>query len=140
MITEAIVSLNKSTGSSQYAITRFIEGKHKPLPPTFRKLLSSNLKKLVAAGKLVRIKNSFKLPPASASVTTSSASVSVKTSQASTSARSNKHVASKIHASNAEKTSRAKVEAKRKSADKSKTQAAVKPKTGGKAKGKASVA
>ncbi|XP_028790270.1 histone H1 [Neltuma alba] len=63
MITDAIASLKDRTGSSQYAITKFIEEKHKHLPPTFRKLLLNNLKKSVAAGKLVKVKNSFKLPP-----------------------------------------------------------------------------
>ncbi|KAK4282902.1 hypothetical protein QN277_014226 [Acacia crassicarpa] len=63
MITDAIVSLKERTGSSQYAITKFIEDKHKHLPPTFKKLLLNNLKKSVAAGKLVKVKNSFKLAP-----------------------------------------------------------------------------
>lgn len=63
MITEAIVALKERTGSSQYAITKFVEEKNKNLPQTFRKLLLYNLKKLVASGKLVKVKNSFKLPP-----------------------------------------------------------------------------
>ncbi|XP_057426333.1 histone H1-like [Lotus japonicus] len=63
MITEAIASLKERTGSSQHAITKFIEGKHKELPPTFRKLILHQLKKSVAAGKLVKVKNSFKLAP-----------------------------------------------------------------------------
>ena len=67
MITDAISSLKERTGSSQYAITKFIEEKHKNLPPTFRKLLLHNLKKSVAAGKLVKVKNSFKLAPKAAS-------------------------------------------------------------------------
>lgn len=77
MITEAIISLKERTGSSQYAITKFIEEKHKHLPPTFRKLLLFNLKKLVAAGKLVKVKNSFKLPAGSASTKSASATASV---------------------------------------------------------------
>ncbi|KAL2325376.1 hypothetical protein Fmac_024434 [Flemingia macrophylla] len=63
MIAEAISSLKERTGSSQYAITKFIEGKHKELPPTFKKLVLVHLKKSVAAGKLVKVKNSFKLAP-----------------------------------------------------------------------------
>ncbi|ESW16831.1 hypothetical protein PHAVU_007G188400 [Phaseolus vulgaris] len=63
MITEAIASLKERTGSSQYAITKFIEGKHKELPPTYKKLVLLHLKKSVAAGKLVKVKNSFKLAP-----------------------------------------------------------------------------
>jgi histone H1/5 len=64
MITEAIVSLKERTGSSQYAITKFIEEKHKELSPTYRKLVLLHLKKLVASEKLVKVKNSFKLAPA----------------------------------------------------------------------------
>nr|XP_011470535.1 PREDICTED: histone H1.1-like [Fragaria vesca subsp. vesca] len=63
MITEAIVALNERIGSSQYAITKFMEEKHKQLPQSFRKLLLLNLKKLVASGKLLKVKASFKLPP-----------------------------------------------------------------------------
>ncbi|BAT94959.1 hypothetical protein LR48_Vigan845s000100 [Vigna angularis] len=63
MISEAITSLKERTGSSQYAITKFIEGKHKELPPTYKKLVLIQLKKSVAAGTLVKVKNSFKLAP-----------------------------------------------------------------------------
>nr|CCP19645.1 histone H1 subtype 7 [Vavilovia formosa] len=66
MITEAITSLKERTGSSQYAITKFIEEKHKDLPPTYRKLVLLQLKKSVAFGKFVKVKSSFKLAPAAA--------------------------------------------------------------------------
>ncbi|XP_047320436.1 histone H1-like [Impatiens glandulifera] len=49
-------------GSSQYAITKFIEEKQKQLPPNFKKLLLVQLKKLVSTSKLVKVKASFKLP------------------------------------------------------------------------------
>ena len=63
--TEAVSTLKERTGSSQYAITKFIEDKHKGhLPPNFKKLLLAQLKKLTAAGKLTKVKNSYKLPPA----------------------------------------------------------------------------
>jgi histone H1/5 len=62
MIKDAIVCLKEKTGSSQYAIAKFIEEKQKQLPPNFRKLLLFHLKKLVAGGKLVKVKGSFKLP------------------------------------------------------------------------------
>lgn len=62
MIQEAIVSLKERTGSSQYAISKFIEEKQKEnLAPNFKKLLLVQLKKLVASGKLTKVKNSFKL-------------------------------------------------------------------------------
>ena len=59
--------MKERTGSSQYAIQKFIEEKQKSLPPTFRKLLLVNLKRLVASGKLVKVKGSFKLPSANSS-------------------------------------------------------------------------
>uniref|UniRef100_A0A2P2MZ26 Histone H1.2-like n=1 Tax=Rhizophora mucronata TaxID=61149 RepID=A0A2P2MZ26_RHIMU len=62
MVSVAIVSLKERTGSSQYAITKFIEERHKDLPANFRKFLLLQLKRLVASGKLVKVKNSFKLP------------------------------------------------------------------------------
>ncbi|KAG6751771.1 histone H1-like [Populus alba x Populus x berolinensis] len=65
MISDAILTLKERTGSSQYAITKFLEEKHKKkLPANFRKLLLVQLKKLVASQKLVKVKNSFKLPSA----------------------------------------------------------------------------
>jgi len=64
MIKDAIVSLKERTGSSQYAIQKFIEEKHKVLSPSFRKLLLLNLKRLVASEKLVKVKASFKIPSA----------------------------------------------------------------------------
>ncbi|CAN4091193.1 unnamed protein product [Withania somnifera] len=63
MITEAITSLKERTGSSQVAIAKFIEEKQKDLPSNFRKLLLVQLKKLVASGKLTKIKGSFKVSP-----------------------------------------------------------------------------
>ncbi|XP_011038551.1 PREDICTED: histone H1-like isoform X1 [Populus euphratica] len=65
MISDAILTLKERTGSSQYAITKFLEEKHKKkLPANFRKLLLVQLKKLVASQKLVKVKYSFKLPSA----------------------------------------------------------------------------
>ncbi|KAM7269884.1 hypothetical protein ACFE04_025381 [Oxalis oulophora] len=62
MITDAIVTMKERTGSSQYAINKFIEDKYsKQLPSNFKKLLLVRLKKLVADGKLVKVKNSFKV-------------------------------------------------------------------------------
>ncbi|XP_022872403.1 histone H1-like [Olea europaea var. sylvestris] len=64
MIEDAIVTLKEKTGSSQYAITKFIEEKQKNLPPNFKRLLLVQLKKFVASGKLVKVKGSYKLPSA----------------------------------------------------------------------------
>lgn len=114
MITEAIVSLKERTGSSQYAITKFIDGKHKELPSTFRKLILHHLKKAVAAGKLVKVKNSFKLAP------TRTAPAKAATAPAAT--KKPKAAAAKPAA---------------KAASKPKTKAAAKPKADAKPKAKA---
>ncbi|KAL0924597.1 hypothetical protein M5K25_005440 [Dendrobium thyrsiflorum] len=64
MIQEAITSLKEKTGSSQYAITKFIEQKHKDnIPPNFKKLLLFQLRKLTAAGKLSKAKVTSKPKP-----------------------------------------------------------------------------
>ncbi|XP_034690017.1 histone H1-like [Vitis riparia] len=61
MICEAISSLKERTGSSQQAISKFIEEKYSgTLPPNFNKLLSVQLKRFVKSEKLVKVKNSFK--------------------------------------------------------------------------------
>ncbi|KAL7151122.1 hypothetical protein ABFS83_04G010100 [Erythranthe nasuta] len=63
MISEAITSIKDRTGSSQPAIAKFIEENYeKLLPPTFRKILSIQLKRFVKSEKLVKIKNSYKIP------------------------------------------------------------------------------
>lgn len=62
MIVDAISTLKERTGSSQQAIAKFIEEKHKKvLPPNFRKLLSLQLKKFVKSEKLFKVKNSYKI-------------------------------------------------------------------------------
>nr|GEX83823.1 histone H1-like [Tanacetum cinerariifolium] len=61
MIKEAIVSLKERTGSSQYAITKFVEEHQKNLPANFKKVLSTQLKKLVAgAAKAAAVKSKAK--------------------------------------------------------------------------------
>lgn len=81
MINEAITALKERTGSSQFAIAKYIEEKQKAnLPSNFKKLLLVQLKKLVANGKLVKVKNSFKLPPKSSSFTAAAASKNLKPS------------------------------------------------------------
>ena len=67
MVSVAITALKERNGSSQYAIQKFIEEKHKQLPSNFRKLLLVSLRKFVASGKLVKVKGSYKLPAARSS-------------------------------------------------------------------------
>lgn len=62
MITRALYSLGKKKGSSSTAIARVIRQQYDYSPKNFRKSLLRHLKRLVAAGKIVRMKNSFKLP------------------------------------------------------------------------------
>ncbi|XP_022938185.1 histone H1-like [Cucurbita moschata] len=124
MISEAIVSLKERTGSSQYAITKFSEEKHKVLPSNFRKLLLVHLKKLVAADKLVKVKNSYKLP--------SARSVQQKSSSAPVVAK--KTTISKLKAAASVKKAAAVAKPKAKTAVKPKPNAVVKPKTVAKSK------
>lgn len=62
MIKEALLALNDKSGSSPYAIAKYMEEKHKAvLPANFRKILSLQLKNSAARGKLTKIKASYKL-------------------------------------------------------------------------------
>ncbi|CAL9172412.1 unnamed protein product [Musa hybrid cultivar] len=62
MIKEAILALNEKTGSSAYAIAKFMEEKHKGvLTPNYKKVLAVQLRNFTAKGKLVKVKASFKL-------------------------------------------------------------------------------
>ncbi|XP_042481727.1 histone H1 [Macadamia integrifolia] len=62
MIKEALLALQDKSGSSPYAIAKYMEEKHKAvLPANFRKILALQLKNCVAKGKLIKIKASFKL-------------------------------------------------------------------------------
>uniref|UniRef100_A0A161ZRK9 H15 domain-containing protein n=1 Tax=Daucus carota subsp. sativus TaxID=79200 RepID=A0A161ZRK9_DAUCS len=62
MIFHAICSLKRRNGSSSFAIAKFILKHYGGLPKNFRKILLHRLKELVACQKLIRVKNSFKLP------------------------------------------------------------------------------
>ncbi|KAJ6398359.1 hypothetical protein OIU77_019208 [Salix suchowensis] len=65
MIKEAILALNEKSGSSPYAIAKYMEGKHKAvLPANFKKILGHQLKNSAARGKLIKIRASFKLSAA----------------------------------------------------------------------------
>ena len=62
MIKEALLALNDKSGSSPYAIAKYMEGKHKAvLPGNFKKILALQLKNSAAKGKLIKIKASYKL-------------------------------------------------------------------------------
>jgi histone H1/5 len=60
MITAAVKALKDRTGSSLPAIGKYIGATYK-VPAGFEKTLSQQLKRLAAAGKLVRVKASYKL-------------------------------------------------------------------------------
>ena len=62
MIKDALMALNENSGSSSYAIAKFMEQKFSAvLPANFRKILGLQLKNSVAKGKLIKIKASYKL-------------------------------------------------------------------------------
>lgn len=60
MIAAAIKALKERTGSSAPAIAKFVGATYK-VPAGFEKQLGLQLKRLAAAGKLVKVKASFKL-------------------------------------------------------------------------------
>ncbi|KAF8012598.1 hypothetical protein BT93_I0686 [Corymbia citriodora subsp. variegata] len=65
MIKEAIMALNEKSGSSPYAIAKYMEDKHKAvLPANFRKILALQLKNSASKGKLIKVKASYKLSEA----------------------------------------------------------------------------
>lgn len=65
MIEEALMALNDKSGSSPYAIAKYMEEKHKAvLPANFKKILTLQLKNSVVRGKLIKIKASYKLSEA----------------------------------------------------------------------------
>ncbi|KAG6394431.1 hypothetical protein SASPL_145015 [Salvia splendens] len=65
MIKEALLALNERSGSSPYAIAKYMEDTHKSvLPANFRKILGLQLKNSAAKGKLNKIKASYKLSDA----------------------------------------------------------------------------
>ncbi|KAL0379164.1 UNVERIFIED_CONTAM: Histone H1 [Sesamum radiatum] len=62
MIKEALLALNEKSGSSPYAIAKYMERKHKAvLPANFRKILGLQLKNSATKGKLIKVKASYKL-------------------------------------------------------------------------------
>ncbi|KAJ0229002.1 Telomere repeat-binding factor 5 [Hirschfeldia incana] len=75
MIFEAISELGDANGSDVGSIFSFIEPRH-DVPPTFRRVLSSRLRRLAAQGKLSKVSNSkpllnfYKLPDGTTRTTT----------------------------------------------------------------------
>ncbi|KAF9615643.1 hypothetical protein IFM89_025452 [Coptis chinensis] len=62
MIKEALMALKERTGSSPYAIAKYVEENHKDiLSENFKKILTTQLKNNIAKGKLIKIKASYKL-------------------------------------------------------------------------------
>ncbi|KAJ4717855.1 Telomere repeat-binding factor like [Melia azedarach] len=60
MIFEAISTIKDTNGSDISAIVNFIEERHE-VPPNFRRLLSSRLRRLVSQGKLEKVQNCYKI-------------------------------------------------------------------------------
>ncbi|EES01351.1 single myb histone 4 [Sorghum bicolor] len=61
MIMEALSELNEPNGSDMAAILRFIEERH-VVQPTFRRFLTSKLRRLADSNKIVKIDKSYRLP------------------------------------------------------------------------------
>lgn len=62
MIKDALLALNERSGSSPYAIAKYMEEKHKDeLPANYKKMLALQLKNSVVKGNLIKIKASYKL-------------------------------------------------------------------------------
>ncbi|CAI0392901.1 unnamed protein product [Linum tenue] len=79
MIKDALLALNEKSGSSPYAIAKFMEEKHKAvLPANFRKTLAMQLKNSAAKGKLVKIRASYKLSTATAKKSTATVTAKPK--------------------------------------------------------------
>ncbi|KAJ6682190.1 HISTONE H1 [Salix koriyanagi] len=123
MIKEAILALNEKSGSSPYAIAKYMEGKHKAvLPANFKKILGHQLKNSAARGKLIKIRASFKLSAAGKKEKSTAGKVSngrsavKKTEEAKTSMRNTRSV------------NKADASAKKVGAKKAKKSAAAKPK------------
>lgn len=62
LILEAISKLKEPRGSNRLAITQFIEEHHSP-PPDFERTLASNLKMLTESGRLIKVKNQYRIAP-----------------------------------------------------------------------------
>ncbi|XP_021294179.1 telomere repeat-binding factor 4 [Herrania umbratica] len=60
MIFEALSTIKDANGSDISAIVSYIEQRHE-VPPNFRRLLSSRLRRLVSQGKLEKIQNCYKI-------------------------------------------------------------------------------
>ncbi|XP_010531076.1 PREDICTED: histone H1 [Tarenaya hassleriana] len=79
MIKEALLALNEKSGSSPYAIAKFIEGKHRSvLPENFRKTLALKLKNSASKGKIVKIRASYKLSSESTKKTRSATAMTTR--------------------------------------------------------------
>ncbi|KAF7828616.1 telomere repeat-binding factor 2-like [Senna tora] len=64
LILDAIISLKEPKGSDRAAIAAYIEEQHCS-PPNLRKLLSTELKHMVASGKLIKVKHKYRIAPSS---------------------------------------------------------------------------
>ncbi|CAL1380867.1 unnamed protein product [Linum trigynum] len=64
LILEAISTLKEPGGSDGASIAMYIEDKHWALPK-LRKLLAGNLKRLTAAGNLIKVKHRYRIVPSS---------------------------------------------------------------------------
>ncbi|KAL3694156.1 hypothetical protein R1sor_007807 [Riccia sorocarpa] len=60
IVVEAVLGLKDPNGSSNASIASYIEDRH-PVPSNFRRLLTSKLKALALQGKLIKVKQNYKV-------------------------------------------------------------------------------
>lgn len=60
MVFEAVMGLKETYGSSNASIASYIEERH-AVPSNFRRLLTTKLKELALAGKLVKVRQNYKM-------------------------------------------------------------------------------
>ncbi|KAH9552572.1 hypothetical protein CY35_09G073800 [Sphagnum magellanicum] len=60
MVLEAVLGLNEPDGSSSAAIANYIEERY-PVPSNFRRLLTTKLKSLALSGKLMKVRQNYKI-------------------------------------------------------------------------------
>ncbi|CAK9276174.1 unnamed protein product [Sphagnum jensenii] len=60
MVLEAVLGLKEPYGSSNASIANYIEERH-PVPSNFRRLLTTKLKSLALSGKLVKVRQNYKI-------------------------------------------------------------------------------
>ncbi|KAL6220671.1 hypothetical protein ACLB2K_008427 [Fragaria x ananassa] len=127
MIKEALLALNEKSGSSPYAIAKYMEENHKALPANFKKTLALQLKNSEARGKLVKVKASYKLSEAGKKDKTHK-STGTRTTRASSKPKEEEEKKKKTKSTRTKTKTKAAAAPKKKQVKKNKKSSAAKPK------------